>query len=61
MDARNVTIAGIWAFAIVWLVGSFALEADLSFALLIFFVSMAVSVGLAMTQRASATAPKQTP
>ena len=55
MEARDISVAGVWAFAIVWLIGSFTLGADLLFALLVFFIAIAVSVGLSMLPKAAAT------
>lgn len=43
LETRNILVIGVWAFAIVWLVGMFVLQADLFFALILFFVAIFVS------------------
>ena len=48
MEVRSVSVVGVWAFAIVWLVGSFVAGADLLFALVIFIVAIGVSAALSM-------------
>lgn len=44
METKNILVIGVWAFAIIWLVGMLVLQADLFFALIIFFVAIAISV-----------------
>ncbi len=61
MEARNITAVGVWAFALIWLVGVFAAQADLLSALIIFFIAIAVSVGLSVVPKISRTEPKQGP
>ncbi|MDE1857628.1 MAG: hypothetical protein KGI26_00980 [Thaumarchaeota archaeon] len=58
MDSRGITVAGVWLFAIVWLVGSFVVGADLLFALIVFFIAIGVSVGVSMSQKGDGTGPK---
>ena len=47
METKNILVVGVWTFAIIWLVGMFALDGDLLSALIIFFIAIAVSVGAA--------------
>jgi len=37
-------LVGVWAFAIIWLVGMLLLKGDLLVALMIFFIAIATSV-----------------
>lgn len=50
----------MWLFAIVWLAGSFAVGADMLFALIVFFIAVGVSVGVSMSQRGDGMGPKPT-
>ncbi len=43
MESKNLMIAGVWAFAIIWLAGSFLAKADLLFSIVIFFIAIGVS------------------
>ncbi len=45
MEAKDVLVVGVWAFAIIWLVGMLVLEGDLFSPLLVFFAATAVSLG----------------
>ena len=47
METKNILVVGVWAFAIIWLVGMFALQADLLSALFVFFIAIVVSIGAA--------------
>ncbi len=47
MEVRDIMVIGVWAFAIILLVGSLALGADLLVALFIFVVAIIVSVAAA--------------
>ena len=51
MQTVNVMLAGVWAFAIIWLVGMLWLGGDLLVSLFIFFVAIAISVGAVATAR----------
>jgi hypothetical protein len=44
METRNIMVAGVWAFALVWLVGMLVLRGDLLVALIIFFIAVGVSL-----------------
>ena len=44
METRNILVTGVWAFAIIWLIGMLVLQADLFFALIIFLIAIIVSV-----------------
>lgn len=59
VEARNISIAGVWTFAVVWLVGSFVLGADLLIALVIFFIAIAVSYGLSILPKSGAAGTGQ--
>ncbi len=48
METKNILVMGVWAFAIIWLIGMLALQADLLSALIVFFIAIAVSVGAAV-------------
>ncbi len=41
METKDILVIGVWAFAIVLLVGTLASRADLLVALMIFFVAVA--------------------
>ena len=45
METKNILVVGVWTFALIWLVGMFALDGDLLSALIVFFIAIAVSVG----------------
>lgn len=38
-------VGGVWAFALIWLVGMFMVEGDMFSTLMIFFVAIFVSLG----------------
>lgn len=61
MESRNITLAGIWAFTIIWLVASFVVGADLLIALILFFIAVAASVGISSVSRGGQAAPKGNP
>ena len=44
METKNILVIGIWAFAVVWLVGMLIDQGDMFSALVIFFVAIIVSV-----------------
>lgn len=44
METRNILVIGVWAFAIVWLVGMLVIDGDLFIALVIFFIAIIVSL-----------------
>ncbi len=44
METRKIIILGVWAFAIVWLVGLFLARGDLTTALILFFIAIIVSI-----------------
>ncbi len=43
MEAKNIMLVGVWAFAMVWLLGTFVVRADALVALVIFFIAIGVS------------------
>ncbi len=45
METRNLLVMGVWAFAIIWLVGVLAVAWDVLSSLIVFFIAIAVSVG----------------
>ncbi|HEV2226317.1 MAG TPA: hypothetical protein VGR56_05870 [Nitrososphaerales archaeon] len=45
METKNILVIGVWAFAIIWLVGMLAVEGDMLSSLIVFFITIAVSVG----------------
>ncbi len=44
METKNILVIGVWAFAIIWLVGMLVFEGDMLSSLLLFFIAIAVSV-----------------
>lgn len=47
METKNILVVGIWAFAIVWLVGALALDGDMLVTLMLFIAAVVVSLGAA--------------
>ena len=45
METKDLLVAGVWAFAIVWLVGMLAVKGDMLSSLIVFFIAIAVSAG----------------
>lgn len=46
MEPKNILMGGVWAFTLIWLVGMLLVEGDMLSSLVIFFVAIAVSVGV---------------
>ena len=44
METRNILVIGVWAFAIIFLVGMIVLEGDLLVPLFIFVVAIVISL-----------------
>lgn len=44
METRNILVIGVWSFVIIWLIGMIVLQADLFFAMMLFFVAIIISV-----------------
>ncbi len=55
----NIFLAGVWSFAIIWLVGMLALQADLLSALIVFFIAVAVSAIAVVSPQAKSQAAPQ--
>jgi hypothetical protein len=45
METKNILVAGVWAFAIIWLVGMLAVQGDMLSSLIVLFIAIAVSAG----------------
>lgn len=43
METKNILVVSTWLFVIIWLVGMLELGGDLLFALVLFFIAIAVS------------------
>ncbi len=61
METRNITVMGVWAFAIVFLVGAFFVGADMLVTLMLFFIAVIVSIALSATSKPSQASPDQHP
>ncbi len=59
MEARTITIIGVWAFAIIWLVGTFFTGADMLISLVLFFIAIIVSIGISAMPKAGGTESRQ--
>ncbi len=58
MEARNITIIAVWVFAIIWLVGAFFTGADMLISLVLFFIAIIVSIGIAAMPKSGGTESK---
>ncbi len=58
MESKNIMMAGVWAFAIIWLVGSFLAKADLLVSIVIFFIAIGVSaIAVALPKESTHAGP----
>ena len=60
METTNITVVGVWAFAIIWLVGMLVLRGDLFVSLFLFAIAIAVSGGMTAIKQDSIAAKKTT-
>ncbi len=52
----NILLAGVWAFAIIWLVGTFVVGGDLLVSLVVFFIAIGISATAIVLPKGSAQA-----
>ncbi len=45
METKDLLVAGVWAFALIWLVGMLMVAGDMLSSLIVFFIAIAVSAG----------------
>ncbi len=58
MDVRTMMVVGVWAFAIIFLVGMLVLQADLFISLVVFLIAIVVSFAAIPQSRESAPPSK---
>ena len=44
LETKNLMVVGVWSFVIIWLVGTFVVQADALIALMLFFVAIVISL-----------------
>lgn len=53
MEVASMTVIGVWAFTIIWLVGMLAVGGDMFITLVLFFIAIVVSVAVTAIQKDS--------
>lgn len=61
METRNILVVATWLFVIVWLIGMLEVGGDLFFALILFFVAIAVSFAAMSVPGGGAAPPAPAP
>ena len=51
MESKDIVLVGVWAFAIISLLGGIAGKVDGFWMLMVFFVALIVSVGILMMRK----------